>query len=76
MLSITHPILGIRSGQDYWVCMQRLKRYSIVDLAESLKLVGGIWRGKHERWLSGMQFEMLVKTHGRAGAAVPTVQLY
>ena len=49
--------------------MHRLKRYSIVDLAESLKLGGDIRRGKYERGLSGMQLEVLGKTHGRAGAA-------
>ena len=50
--------------------MHRLKRYSIVDLAESLKRGGDIRRGKYERGLSGMQLEVLGKTHGRAGAAL------
>ena len=56
--------------------MHRLKRYLIVDLAESLKRGGDIRRGKYERGLSGMQLEVLPKTHGRFGAALPTVQLY
>ena len=54
--------------------MHRLKPYSIVDLAESLKRGGDIRRGKYERGLSGMQLEVL-GNHGRAGAALPTVQL-
>ena len=54
--------------------MHRLKRYSIVDLAESLKRGGDLRRGKYERGLSGMQLEVL-GNHGRAGAALPTVQL-
>ena len=56
--------------------MHRLKRYSIVDLAESLKRGGDIRRGKYERGLSGMQLEVLPKAHGRFGAALPTMQLY
>ena len=55
--------------------MHRLKRYSIIDLAESLKRGGDIRRGKYERGLSGMQLEVM-GNHGRAGAALPTVQLY
>ena len=45
-------------------------------LAESLKRGGDIRRGKYERGLSGMQLEVLPKTHGRFGAALPTMQLY
>ena len=56
--------------------MHRLKRYSIIDLAESLKRGGDIRRGKYERGLSGMQLEVLPKAHGRFGAALPTMQLY
>ena len=54
--------------------MNRSKRYSIIDLAESLKRGGDIRRGKYERGLSGMQLELL-GNHGRAGAALPTMQL-
>ena len=54
--------------------MHRLKRYSIIDLGESLKRGGDIRRGKYERGLSGMQLEVL-GNHGRAGVALPTVQL-
>ena len=56
--------------------MHRLKRYSIIDLAESLKRGGDLRRGKYERGLSGMQLEVLPKAHGRFGAALPTMQLY
>ena len=55
--------------------MNRLKRYSIVDLGESLKRGGDLRLAKYERGLSGMQLE-LMGNHGRAGAALPTVQLY
>ena len=55
--------------------MHRQRRYSIVDLAESLKRGGDIRRGKYDRGLSGMQLEVM-GNHGRAGAALPTVQLY
>ena len=57
-MSNTHPILEIRSGEDCGVGMHRLKRYSIIDLAESLKRGGDIRRGKYERGLSGMQLEV------------------
>ena len=54
--------------------MNRSKRYSVINLAESLKRGGDIRRGKYERGLSGMQLELL-GNHGRAGAALPTMQL-
>ena len=56
--------------------MHKLKRYSVVDLAESLKRGGDLTKGRYERGLSGMMLEMLGTAHGRAGAALPTMQLY
>ena len=52
------------------------KRYSIIDLAESLKRGGDYRQAKYEQGLSGMELELLGSAHGRAGAALPTMALY
>ena len=55
--------------------MNKPQRYSLVDLAESIRRGGDIRVGKYERGLSGMILDVYEKAHGRPGAAIPTVAM-
>ena len=50
------------------------KRYSIIDLAESLKPGADLRLAKYERGLSGMMAELLPEKAGRAGVVMPTIK--
>ena len=55
--------------------MVKARRYSIIDLAESMKPGGDIRQGKFERTISSMMLELLPSHHGRMGCALPSVEL-
>ena len=50
------------------------KRYSIIDLAESMKPGADLRLAKYERGLSGMMAELLPEKAGRAGVVMPTIK--
>ena len=50
------------------------KRYSIIDLAESLKPGADLRLAKFERGLSGMMAELLPEKSGLAGVVMPTIK--
>ena len=50
------------------------KRYSIIDLAESVKPGADLRLAKFERGLSGMMEETLPEKHGRAGVVMPSLK--
>lgn len=50
------------------------KRYSIIDLAESMKPGADLRLAKFERGLSGMMEETLPEKHGRAGVVMPSIK--
>ena len=55
--------------------MHKPRRYSLINLAESIRRGGDIKAAKYERGLSGMILETYETAHGRPGAAIPTVDL-
>ena len=55
--------------------MNKPQRYSLINLAESVRRGGDIKAAKYERGLSGMILDVYERTHGRPGAAIPTVAM-
>ena len=53
--------------------MHKPQRYSLINLAESIRRGGDIKAAKYERGLSGMILDVYETAHGRPGAAIPTV---
>lgn len=50
----------------------KARRYSLIDLAESMKPGGDIRTGKFERNISSMMLEVMPTHHGRMGCAIPS----
>ena len=55
--------------------MHKPQRYSLINLAESIRRGGDIKAAKYERGLSGMILDVYETAHGRPGAAIPTVAM-
>ena len=55
--------------------MNKPQRYSLINLAESIRRGGDIKAAKYERGLSGMILDVYETAHGRPGAAIPTVAM-
>ena len=55
--------------------MHKPQRYSLINLAESIRRGGDIKVGKYERGLSGMILDTYETAHGRPGAAIPTMAM-
>ena len=49
--------------------MHKPQRYSLINLAESIRRGGDIKAAKYERGLSGMILDLYETAHGRPGAA-------
>ena len=50
--------------------MHKPQRYSLINLAESIRRGGDIKAAKYERGLSGMILDVYETAHGRPGAAI------
>ncbi len=55
--------------------MHNPERYSLINLAESIRRCGDIKSAKYEQGLSGMILEVYETAHGRPGAAIPSVAM-